>query len=123
VRLNSVAKIAVMPESFKILASASARARPAEDKSGSLPPLVAFSAWRTMTTTGCAQAFDTDTKTNKNSARAFTRESYRKIIPMRLKFAAASATGRTHCGEFVDQKDERKPIILVISDQKLPAEK
>src|SRR6266478_3861758 len=29
---------------------------------------------------------------------------------MRLKFAAASATGRTRCGEFVDQKDERKPI-------------
>ena len=30
-----------------------------------------------------------------------------------LKFAAA----------FVDQKDERKPIVLVISDQKLPLEK
>lgn len=30
-----------------------------------------------------------------------------------LKFAAA----------FVDQKDERKPIVLVISDQKLPVEK
>jgi len=29
---------------------------------------------------------------------------------MRLKFAVASATGRTRCGEFVDQKDERKPI-------------
>ena len=29
---------------------------------------------------------------------------------MRLKFAAASATGRTRCGEFVDQKDEHKPI-------------
>jgi hypothetical protein len=27
----------------------------------------------------------------------------------------ASATGRTRWGEFVDQKDERKPIILVIS--------
>jgi hypothetical protein len=40
-----------------------------------------------------------------------------------LKFAAASATGRTRCGEFVDQKDERKPIVLVISDQKLPVEK
>jgi hypothetical protein len=38
------------------------------------------------------------------------RKTYRKIIPMRLKFAAASATGRTRCGEFVDQKDERKPI-------------
>jgi len=38
------------------------------------------------------------------------RKSYRKIIPMRLKFAAASATGRTRCGEFVDQKDEHKPI-------------
>jgi len=35
------------------------------------------------------------------------RKSYRKIIPMRLKFAAASATGRTRCGEFVDQKDEQ----------------
>src|SRR5881296_2314924 len=45
-----------------------------------------------------------------NRARAFMRKSYRKIIPMRLKFAAASATGRTRCGEFVDQKDERKPI-------------
>jgi hypothetical protein len=42
---------------------------------------------------------------------------------MRLKFAAASATGRTRCGEFVDQKDERKPIVLLISDQKLLAEK
>jgi hypothetical protein len=30
-----------------------------------------------------------------------------------LKFAAA----------FVDQKDERKPIVLVVSDQKLPVEK
>jgi hypothetical protein len=30
-----------------------------------------------------------------------------------LKFAAA----------FIDQKDERKPIVLVISDQKLPVEK
>ena len=30
-----------------------------------------------------------------------------------LKFAAA----------FVDQKDERKPIVLLISDQKLPTEK
>jgi hypothetical protein len=30
-----------------------------------------------------------------------------------LKFAAA----------FVDQQDERKPIVLVISDQKLPVEK
>jgi hypothetical protein len=30
-----------------------------------------------------------------------------------LKFAAA----------FVDQKDERKPVVLVISDQKLPVEK
>ena len=29
---------------------------------------------------------------------------------MRLKFAAASATGRTRCGELADQKDERKPI-------------
>jgi len=28
-----------------------------------------------------------------------------------LKFAAASATGRTRCGEFLDQKDERKPIV------------
>jgi hypothetical protein len=37
-------------------------------------------------------------------------KSYRKIISMRLKFAAAAATGRTRCGEFVDQKDERKPI-------------
>src|SRR5207249_9979561 len=57
-----------------------------------------------------------------NRARAFMRKSYRKIIPMRLKFAAASATGRTRCGEFVDQKDERKPIVLMISDQKLPVE-
>jgi hypothetical protein len=65
---------------------------------------------------------DADTKINKNRARAFIRKSYRKIIPMRLKFAAASATGRTRCGEFVDQKDERKPIV-VISDQKLLAEK
>jgi hypothetical protein len=40
-----------------------------------------------------------------------------------LKFAAASATGRTRCGEFVDQKDERKPIVLCLSDQKLPVEK
>ena len=32
---------------------------------------------------------------------------------MRLKFAAA----------FVDQKDEHKPIVLLISDQKLPVEK
>jgi hypothetical protein len=40
------------------------------------------------------------------------RKSYRKIIPMRLKFAAA----------FADQKDERKPIVLVISDQRLTAE-
>ena len=32
---------------------------------------------------------------------------------MRLKFAAAS----------VDQKDERKPIILLITDQRLPTEK
>jgi len=38
------------------------------------------------------------------------RKSYRKIIPMRLKFAAVSATGWTRCGEFVDQKDERKPV-------------
>jgi hypothetical protein len=38
------------------------------------------------------------------------RKSYRKIIPKRLKFAAASATGRIRCGELVDQKDERKPI-------------
>jgi len=51
------------------------------------------------------------------------RKSYRKIIPMRLKFAAASATGRTRCGEFVDQKDDRKPIVLLISDQKLTVEK
>jgi hypothetical protein len=41
------------------------------------------------------------------------RKSYRKINPMRLKFAAA----------FVDQKDERKPIVLVISDQKLRVKK
>jgi hypothetical protein len=32
---------------------------------------------------------------------------------MRLKFAAA----------FLDQKDERKPVVLVINDQKLPVEK
>ncbi len=32
---------------------------------------------------------------------------------MRLKFAAA----------LVEQKDERKPFVLVISDQKLPVEK
>jgi hypothetical protein len=51
------------------------------------------------------------------------QKSYRKIIPMRLKFAAASATGRTLCGEFVDQKDERKPVVLLISDQKLRVEK
>jgi hypothetical protein len=51
------------------------------------------------------------------------RKSYRKIVPMRLKFAVVSATGRTRCGEFVDQKDDRKPIVLLISDQKLPAEK
>jgi len=42
---------------------------------------------------------------------------------MRLKFAAASATGRTRCGEFVDQKDERKPVVLLISDQKTPGGK
>ncbi len=42
---------------------------------------------------------------------------------MRLKFGAASATGRTRCGEFVDQKDERKSIVVLISDQKLLAEK
>jgi hypothetical protein len=36
------------------------------------------------------------------------RKSYRKINPMRLKFATASATGRTRCGEFLDQKDDRK---------------
>jgi hypothetical protein len=41
---------------------------------------------------------------------------------MRLKLAAVSATGRTRCGEFVDQKDEPKPIVLVIKDQKLLAE-
>jgi hypothetical protein len=41
------------------------------------------------------------------------RKSYRKIIPVRLKFAAA----------FVDQKDERKPIVLLISAQKIPMEK
>jgi len=41
------------------------------------------------------------------------RKSYRKINPMRLKFAAA----------LVEQKDERKPFVLVISDQKLPVEK
>jgi hypothetical protein len=35
------------------------------------------------------------------------RKSYRRIIPMRLKFVAASATGRTRRGEFVDQKGER----------------
>jgi hypothetical protein len=51
------------------------------------------------------------------------RKSYRKINPMRLKFAAASATGRTRCGEFVERKDERKPIVLLIGDQKLPVEK
>jgi hypothetical protein len=51
------------------------------------------------------------------------RKSYRKIIPMRLKFAAASAKGRTRFGEFVYRKDERKPVVLVISDQKLPVEK
>jgi len=34
------------------------------------------------------------------------RKSYRKIIPMRLTFAAA----------FVDQKDEHKLIVLLISD-------
>jgi hypothetical protein len=38
------------------------------------------------------------------------RKSYRKIVPMRWKFVAASATGRTLGGEFVDQKDERKLI-------------
>jgi len=38
------------------------------------------------------------------------RKSYRKISSMRLKFAAASATGRTRCGEFADQKDGRKPV-------------
>jgi hypothetical protein len=41
------------------------------------------------------------------------RKSYREINPMRLKFAVA----------LVDQKDERKPFVLVISDQKLLAEK
>jgi hypothetical protein len=51
------------------------------------------------------------------------RKNYRKIIPMRLKFVGASATGRTRCGEFVDQKDERKPIVLVTSYQKFPVEK
>src|SRR5882724_9103127 len=102
-----------MLESFKIRASASARARPAEDKSGSLPPLAAFSACRTITTTGCADTIGTDTKSSMNSARAFMRKSYGRIIPMRLKFAAA----------FVDQKDEHKLIVLLTSDQKLPAEK
>jgi len=33
--------------------------------------------------------------------------------PLELKFAAA----------FVDQKDEQKPIVLLITDQKLPVEK
>jgi len=42
---------------------------------------------------------------------------------MRLKFAVASATGRTRCGEFVDEKDERKPTVLLIAYQKLPVEK
>jgi hypothetical protein len=51
------------------------------------------------------------------------RKSYRKIIPMRLKFAATSTIGRTRYGEFVNQKDDRKPIVLLISDQKLPVEK
>jgi len=41
------------------------------------------------------------------------RKSYRKINPMRLKFAPAS----------VYRKDERKPIALLISDQKLPVKK
>jgi hypothetical protein len=40
-----------------------------------------------------------------------------------LKFVAASATGRTRGGEFVDQEDDGKPIVLVTSDQKLPVEK
>jgi hypothetical protein len=42
---------------------------------------------------------------------------------MRLKFAAASARGQTRCGEFVDQKDDRKPLVLVTSHQKAPVEK
>jgi len=38
---------------------------------------------------------------------------FRPHFPLELKFAAA----------FVDQKDEGKPIVLLISDQKLPVEK
>src|SRR5206468_8374371 len=88
-------KIAVMPESLKIRASASARTRPAEDKSGSLPPMTAFSAWRTITTTGCADAVDTDTKTNKNTARAFIWKSYCKNI--RARRTKDSAWGSQTC--------------------------
>lgn len=29
----------------------------------------------------------------------------------------------THAAAFIDQKDERKPVILLLSDKKLPAEK
>src|SRR5262249_48067312 len=47
VRLNSVTKIAVRSASFKISDSASARFCPATDNSGSFPPPLAFSAWRT----------------------------------------------------------------------------
>jgi hypothetical protein len=44
-------------------------------------------------------------------------------VTSELKFLAASAAGRTRCGEFVDQKDKRKPVVLLISDQKLGLKK
>src|SRR6266480_8153315 len=37
-----------------------------------------------MTTTGCADAVDTDTKSNENRARAFMGTSYGQNIPARL---------------------------------------
>ena len=60
----------VICESFRIRASASARFCPAGDKSGSLPPPLDFSAWRTMKITGAALAVHT---TNDNRGIERTR--------------------------------------------------
>ena len=56
VRLNSVTKTDVMYESFRICANAFARFCPSGDKLGSLSPVLAFSAWRTMKIIGAASA-------------------------------------------------------------------
>src|SRR4051794_6005786 len=84
VRLNSVAKTAVIFASFNAVASDAARARPASDRSGSvpmvgaLPPPSLRSAWRTRNTVCCADSWAplTTVKRTANAAAFDTADIF-----------------------------------------------